>query len=179
MLGLNVGFGSVARRQSKQLCAKRVLCDPGTSLFMLGGSRQVKSASRSPPRSPSLPPLLPPPHLRSPFAHPRLTTTSPSPGEPLMARRSSPSRQIRLLDPASSLHPPRSRRRTCNHGHKRLQIQHGPGPALDPSSERTFLFLSFSLCLSFSPPLLAQLTAVKISVRSIYQPIDEARPTYI
>ena len=118
----------------------------------LGGSRQVKSASRSPPSSPSPPPLLPPPHLRSPFAHPRLTSSSPSPGEPLMARRSSPARHMHLLDLASSLHPPWSRRRMCNHGPKRPQIWHLH--CAGPLNKRNLLSPSSSLFPSLTLPLL-------------------------
>ena len=166
-----------------------VIASTSLSPSCLRTSRQVKSASRSPPSSPSPLPLLPRPHLRSPFAHPRLTSSSPSPGEPLMARRSSLARHMHLLDPASSLHPPWSRRRMCNHGPKRAQIWRLHCAALSnrrsllslPSSLSLSASVSLSICLSLhlslspsvslspSPPL-AQSTAVKISVCSSTNP---------
>lgn len=86
------------------------------------------------------------------FAHPRLTTSSPSPGESLMARRSSPAG---AHAPPSSLDPRWARWRTFNRG-PRGSI-YGACPALD---SRASAPCSLSLSLS-------QSTAVKISVRPL------------
>ena len=102
----------------------------------LGGSRQVKSASRSPPPSPSrccFYHLLTFPHLSLPLASP--------PHFSLLGKC------------VSSIQPARATRRGLAGGRATMGTRgarYGAGPAMDPSSERTLVFLSLCLFLSLS-----------------------------